>query len=344
MYLSLATWPGFLDELGVLQSRPTSSVALPSSPLTLPLQRTLVLRSMTTLPPSRHDGSTIRPPPAVGAGRDDLDLFGSVEISKQMPLSARVNPLNRVFVPRPLPEDIDDHFALPRALIARRALSPMSGATKGLCAAMLRRLDNIKDAHRRGAAKVGLAAQFNLSAMVLKMAKNEEPRGSSAAVDSHYAQASQLGTEVRPDAAACVKTASLCFRCQKARPVIAKPPHAPIKVHAKTISLARLPRGFEEIVDAVRDSWEVGDAKNVALKTLVQGSSKRDELAKLHPFGRKASSMVSKRRAFANAAQKLGGWDDLRVWLRRERADRLQRGQTFGYSEMQMFCSAFVRQ
>lgn len=305
---------------------------------------TLVHLSMTTFSPSRHDGSSIRPPPAVGAERDDLYLNGSVEISKQMPLSARVNPLNRAFVPRPLPDDIDDHFALPRALVAGRALRPMSGATKGLCAALLRRLDNIKDAHRRGAAKVGLAAQFNLSAMVLEKANTEEPRGSSAAVDSHCAQASERGTETRPDAAACIKTASLCFRCQKARPVIAKPPPAPIKVHAKTISLARLPRGFDEIVDAVRDSWEVGDAKNVALKTLVQGSSKRDELAKLHPFGRKASSMVSKRRAFANAAQLLGGWDDLRVWLRRERVDRFQRGQTFGYNEMQMFCSAFVRQ
>jgi len=235
----------------------------------------LVHLSMTTFSSSRHDGSSIRPPPAVGAERDDLYLIGSVEISKQMPLSARVNPLNQDFVPRPLPDDIDDHFALPRALVAGRALRPMSGATKGLCAARLRRLDNIKDAHRRGAAKVGLSAQLNLSAMVLEKANTEEPRGSSAAVDSHCAQAAERGTDMRPYAAACIKTASLCFRCQKARPVIATPPPAPIKVHAKTISLARLPRGFDEIVDAVRDLWEVGDAKNVALKTLVQDSSKR---------------------------------------------------------------------
>jgi len=299
---------------------------------------------MNIFSPSRHDVSSIRPPPAVGVARDALYLNGSVDISKQMPLSERVNPLSRAYVPRPLPDDIDDHFALPRALVAGRALRPASGATKGLCAALLRRLDNIKDAHRRGAAKVGLAAQFNLSAMVLEKANTEEPRGSSAAVDSHCAQASERGTEMRPDAAACIQTASLCFRCQKARPVIAKPPPAPIKVHAKTISLARLPRDFDEIVDAVRDSSEFGDAKNVELKTLVQYSSKKDELAKLHPFGRRASSMVSKRRAFANAAQILGGWDDLRVWLRRERVDRFQRGQNFGYNEMQIFCSAFVRQ
>ena len=305
---------------------------------------TLVHLSMTTFSPSRHNGSSIRPPPAVGAARDDLYLNGSLETSMQMPLSARMNPLNRAFVPRSLPDDIDDHFALPEALVAGLALRPMSGATKGLCAALPRRLDNIKDAHRSRAAKVGLAAQFNLTAMFLGKENTEEPRVSSAAVDSHCAQASERGTEMRPDAAACIQTASLCFRCQKARPVIAKPPPAPIKVHAKTISLARLPRDFDEIVDAVRDSSEFGDAKNVELKTLVQYSSKKDELAKLHPFGRRASSMVSKRRAFANAAQLLGGWDDLRVWLRRERVDRFQRGQNFGYNEMQIFCSAFVRQ
>jgi len=201
-----------------------------------------------------------------------------------MPLSARVKLLNRSFVPRPLPVDINDHFALTRALMARRALSPMSDATRGLCAAMLRRLDNINDAHRRGAAKVGLAAQVNLPAMVLEKANNKEPRHLLAAVDSHCVLASQRDTELPPYAGAFVKTASLCFHFQKACHVIVNAPPAPIKVHAKNISLDRLPRGFEEVEDAVRDSWEVADAENVALKTLVQGTSKRDKLAKLHPF------------------------------------------------------------
>lgn len=254
-------------------------------------------------------------------GRDDAKF-------KQLPLSAMVNPLNRAFVPRPLPSDIDGMLRLPRRLVSMRQEKQLTGSARGLCLAVLRRLVNIKDAHQRGAGKVGLAGQFNMSAKVLTSVDAVE--ATPRLMEKPPGQGQQRTVDE-----------SMC-KC-KTRPCADKVQIPEMRVHAKLVSLARLPRDWERMLDAVRDSWELGDGKTPPLKTLVQGSSTRQRLAAVHTFGRAASSMVSKRRAIATAAAKKGGWGPLRTWLRAERARRHATGEKFGYCEVQMFCSAFLR-
>jgi len=194
--------------------------------------------------------------------------------------------------------------------------------------AVLCRWVNIKDAHQRGAEKVGLAGHFNLSAKVLFSVDTVE--ATPRLLEKPPGKGQQRTVEK-----------SMC-KC-KASPCAVKLQIPEMRVHAKLVSLARLPRDWERMLEAVRDSWELGDGKPPPLETLVQGSSTRQRLAAVHTFGRAASSMVSKRRAIETAAAKKGGRGPMRTWIRAKRGRRHAAGDNFSYCEVQMFCSAFVR-
>jgi len=256
-------------------------------------------------------------------------------------ISVSVNPLNRAFVPRPLPESIDGHLRLARALVTNRRKSHIPSTERALCNSVETRLKNIKEAHRRGAAKVGLAGQFVKSASILASATFEDPsRATSRPKDPP-----SCGALAVPEP--CCETASCTRSRRPCSPPSASSTCAPsrsVEVRAKPIEMERLPRDWEHMMDAVEMSWEVGVGSTPALKKLQHGQPDRVEWEKKQPFGRASSSMLSKRRAIAKAAHEIGGWTALRVLLRGERAKRVGRGETFGYNKVQMFCSAMIRE
>jgi len=113
--------------------------------------------------------------------------------------------------------------------------------------AVLRRLVNIKNAHQRGAGKVGLAGQFNMSAKVLTSV--DAVKATPRLMEKPPGQGQQRTVEE-----------SMC-KC-KARPCADKVQIPEMRVHAKLVSLARLLRDWERMLDAVRDSWELGDGNS----------------------------------------------------------------------------------
>jgi len=256
-------------------------------------------------------------------------------------ISASVNPMNRAFVPRPLPDNIDGHLRLARALVANRRNKKMPATDRALCRTIEARLNNIKEAHRRGAAKVGLAGEFFKSAAIL--ANSTIGRQVSATPSpTHQSRIEALPRAQPPFGAGSNALSRQPCTCSAALPLRASPPA--MEVRDKPIEMDRLPRDWEHMMDVVEMSWEVGVGTTMALKKLQSGEPDRLVWDKKHPFGRASSSMLSKRRAIAKAAIKAGGWGALRLLLRDERAKRTGRGESFGYNKVQMFCSAMMRE
>ena len=253
-------------------------------------------------------------------------------------IAAAVNPLNRAFEPRPLPDNIDGHLRLAHALVAGRRQQQISAPVRALCISIEARLKNIKEAHRRGADSVGLAAQFVQSASVLASASFGQPILEAARSLPMRSSALPAGNLPR----SMVTSASCCSSCTCSVHPRKQSSFAALQIRVKPIAMERLPRDWELMMDVVERSWEECVGSTIALKKLQQGQPERRELDKKQHFGRASSSKLAKRRAIAKAASRASGWAAFRDQLRVERVKRARRGQRFGYNEVHTFCSVMV--
>ena len=254
-------------------------------------------------------------------------------------IAAAVNPLNRALVPRPLPDSIDGHLRLAHALLAGRRQQQISAPVRALCNSIEAQLKNIKEAPRRGAPSVGLAAQLVQSASVLASASYGQQileAAWSQPMRSSALPAGNLPPSMLTSASGCSSsTCSVHPREQSSS--------ALLQILDKPIVMERLPRDWELTMDVVERSWEVGVGSTIALKKLQQGQPERRELDKKQHLGRASSFMLAKRRAIAEAASRAGWWAALRDHLRVERMKRAGRGQRFGYNEVHTFCCVMLR-
>jgi len=235
-------------------------------------------------------------------------------------IAATVNPLNRAFVPRPLPDNIDRHLRLAHSLVAGRRQQQLSATVRARCNSIEARLKNIKEAHRRGAASVGLAAQFVQSASVLASVSFGQPilePERSQPMRSCALHAGNLPPSM-------VTSDSGCSSCTCSAHPREQSSSAPLQFRVPPIEMERLPLDWKLMMYVVEQSWEVGAGSTIALKKLQQGQPERRELDKEQHLGRASASMLAKRRAIAKAASRAGGWAALRDRPRLERAKRAE--------------------
>jgi len=287
--------------------------------------------------PSTNRGSSLGAPSCYKAPSE------AVLPAPTFPLTAAINPINRAFVPRLLPEHLDGHLRFPKSLASRRVADQDDGVAKALRAAILLKVEQFEVNHRRGAAHRGLPAQFTMSAKVL--AGVVHGRSAKARVmASKDATPNLLPSSVgAPLLSAVAERGTLCFQCRKPSTTSPQRVLPATRIQVKPFTLPPLPRDWDEMLDAVQDSWEKGLNGSPALKTFVSGSTERAAMARNKQLlGRVSSSMLSKRGAIAKAAARSGGWSALRDKLRRERAARQLAGLAFPYNEVYKFCATLV--
>jgi len=276
--------------------------------------------------------------------RDD-DPSAATSLTPHLPLMAAVYPIHRAIVPRLPPEHLDDHLRFPRALASSMGQLSCTGVAKALCAVIMQSVEHFEVNHNRRAARRGLPAQFTMSAKVSAGVTHGARLGKPEAEN-------RIGTfELSPTSSAKSRSpaerdnGTFCFHCRK--PSTGPSAHTlpPTKIQVKPFTLPPLPRDWENMVDAVQESWEKGLNGSPALKTLVSGSTTRADMAsKKQLFGWVSSSMLSKSGLIANDAAKSGGWSALRSVLRRERASRPRAVRSLSTTTCTSFLAALVSQ
>jgi len=259
------------------------------------------------------------------------------------PLTAAINPINRAFGPRMLPEHLDGHLRFSKSLASHRGANQDAGAAKALRAAILLKVEQFEVNHRRGAAHRGLPAQFAMSAKVLAgvvHGRSAKARVMASKDATPHLLPSSVGA---PLLSAVAERGTLCFQCRKPSTTSPQRVRPAIRIQVKPFTLPPLPRDWDEMLDAVQNSWEKGLNGSPALKKFVSGSTEQAAMAtKKQLLGRVSSSMLSKRGAIAKAAARSGRWSALRDKLRRERAARQLAGLAFPYNQVYKFCATLV--
>jgi len=141
-----------------------------------------------------------------------------------------------------------------------------------------------------------------------------------------------------PLLSAVAERGTLCFQCRKPSTTSPQRVRPAARIQVKLFTLPPLPRDWDEMLDAVQDSWEKGLNGSPALKTFVSGLTERAAMAtNKQLLGRVSFSMLSKRGAISKAAARSGGWSALRDKLRRELAARQLAGLAFPYNQVDKF-------
>jgi len=266
-------------------------------------------------------------PPAVGP----VDARTS---DGRLPLSATVNPLHRAFIGRPIRGSLEPYVRVAAKLSVSHDKPGSSSSTRALCREIKLHLNNMISMHKRSTAPFGLAAQCSVLDAILASATRGGPRqDDSASLMRLSSDAPRCGLEPEGGADAAEGQFSVLphpsTNCRE----------APLpSVFEKPFSLPKLPADFEQMLEAVETSWEIGVGTSPALKTLLRGSEARLALAARQPFGKASSTMLSKRGTIAKLATRRGGWLQLRKELRAERKERLQAKTKFGYTEVHAYC------
>lgn len=213
----------------------------------------------------------------------------------RMPLEATVSPFHRTLVLRLLPASLESYFVPLSALLLRNRHKNSTATTFELREELEARVFSLSSAHMRGANRLCLPGVMTVSAHVLSTAAAGAGSSSQSAVQPPSCIASDKANDSCPDTTAnhesYGRTASPSSEGNSSSAY--GPPASlldgnqtkPLRlqrgaVFTQTINLRKLSTDFADMVRALEDTWEIGDAsrKQVPFKSLVQWSQACTEL------------------------------------------------------------------
>lgn len=212
-----------------------------------------------------------------------------------MPLEATVSPFHRTLVLRLLPASLESYFVPLSALLLRNIDKNSTATTFELREELEARVFSLSSAHMRGANRLCLPGVMTVSAHVLSTAAAGAGSSSQSAVQPPSCIASDKANDSCPDTTAnhesYERTASPSSEGNSSSAY--GPPASLLDgnqtkpsrlqrgaVFTQTINLRKLSTDFADMVRALEDNWEIGDAsrKQVPFKSLVQWSQACTEL------------------------------------------------------------------
>lgn len=251
-----------------------------------------------------------------------------------VPLDAKINILNRSFGGRKLEQDLGAYFVLARSMVQAKRENQPSGQERTLCNNILRRLHSITNAHGRASHGLGMRAQYNISSEVVSRLSASPPMTWNGKGPPQSSEVSD-GEKIAPRESEVDVIDDMPSFSRRKKP----------RFFTKTITLLKLLSDFDAMLCSVEATWENGESSTnrPLLKSLVDGSARRQEIKQTQPFGRSSSTTLPTRHAIANAAQLGKGWDESRAVLHTESASREAIQAKFRFNEAHSFCASMVK-